>query len=25
MIDEAWVERVEAMGIDEVLVRSPIT
>ncbi|WNO09697.1 DNA-directed RNA polymerase subunit beta' [Teredinibacter sp. KSP-S5-2] len=25
MIDEAWVERVEAMGIDEVMVRSPIT
>jgi len=25
MIDEAWVERVESMGIDEVLVRSPIT
>ncbi|MDO3385412.1 DNA-directed RNA polymerase subunit beta' [Gilvimarinus sp. SDUM040013] len=25
MIDEAWVERVEGMGIDEVLVRSPIT
>ncbi len=25
MIDEAWVERVEAMSIDEVLVRSPIT
>jgi len=25
MIDEAWVERVEAMGIDEVIVRSPVT
>ncbi|WIO74520.1 DNA-directed RNA polymerase subunit beta' [Porticoccaceae bacterium LTM1] len=25
MIDEKWVERIEAMGIDEVLVRSPIT
>ncbi|BFM05590.1 DNA-directed RNA polymerase subunit beta' [Halioxenophilus aromaticivorans] len=25
MIDEAWVERVEEMGIDEVQVRSPIT
>src|SRR5690554_6078971 len=25
MIDEAWVERVEAMGIDEVCVRSPIS
>jgi DNA-directed RNA polymerase subunit beta' len=25
MIDEAWVERIEAMGIDEVCVRSPIT
>ena len=25
MIDEAWVERVESMGIDQVLVRSPIT
>ncbi|WP_111643379.1 DNA-directed RNA polymerase subunit beta' [Marinimicrobium alkaliphilum] len=25
MIDEAWVERIESMGIDEVLVRSPIT
>ncbi len=24
MIDEAWVERIEAMGIDEVCVRSPI-
>ncbi len=25
MIDEAWVERIEAMGIDEVCVRSPIS
>jgi DNA-directed RNA polymerase subunit beta' len=25
MIDEAWVERIEAMGIDEVFVRSAIT
>ncbi|WP_341938890.1 DNA-directed RNA polymerase subunit beta' [Marinimicrobium sp. C2-29] len=25
MIDEAWVERVESMGIDEVIVRSPVT
>jgi len=25
MIDEKWVERIEAMGIDEVCVRSPIT
>jgi len=25
MIDEAWVSRVEEMGIDEVIVRSPIT
>lgn len=25
MIDEAWVERAEALGIDEVCVRSPIT
>lgn len=25
MIDEKWVERIEAMNIDEVLVRSPIT
>ena len=25
IIDEKWVERIEAMGIDEVLVRSPIT
>ncbi|TNE75805.1 MAG: DNA-directed RNA polymerase subunit beta' [Gammaproteobacteria bacterium] len=25
MIDEKWVERIEAMGIDEVKVRSPIT
>lgn len=25
IIDEAWIERIEAMGIDEVLVRSPIT
>lgn len=25
MIDEAWIERIESMGIDEVLVRSPIT
>ena len=25
MIDEKWVERLEAMGIDEVIVRSPIT
>ena len=25
MIDEKWVERIEALGIDEVLVRSPIT
>lgn len=25
MIDEAWVERIEQMGIDEVLVRSAIT
>jgi len=25
MIDEAWVERIEAMGIDEVCARSPVT
>ncbi|MGS2724324.1 DNA-directed RNA polymerase subunit beta' [Porticoccus sp. GXU_MW_L64] len=25
IIDEKWVERIEALGIDEVLVRSPIT
>ncbi|WP_027330682.1 DNA-directed RNA polymerase subunit beta' [Marinimicrobium agarilyticum] len=25
MIDEAWVERVESMGIDEVIVRSPVS
>ncbi len=25
MIDEAWVEKLERMGIDEILVRSPIT
>ncbi|KJS07882.1 MAG: DNA-directed RNA polymerase subunit beta' [Gammaproteobacteria bacterium BRH_c0] len=25
MIDERWVDRIEAMGIDEVCVRSPIT
>jgi DNA-directed RNA polymerase subunit beta' len=25
MIDEKWVERIEAMGIDEIKVRSPIT
>jgi DNA-directed RNA polymerase subunit beta' len=25
MIDEAWVERIEAMGIDEVCVRSPVS
>ncbi|MGQ9427634.1 DNA-directed RNA polymerase subunit beta' [Gilvimarinus sp. F26214L] len=25
MIDEAWVERIERMSIDEVIVRSPIT
>ncbi|SDK81640.1 DNA-directed RNA polymerase subunit beta' [Microbulbifer yueqingensis] len=25
MIDEKWVERIETMGIDEVIVRSPIT
>ena len=25
MLDEAWVERLEAMGVDEVVVRSPIT
>ena len=25
MIDEKWVERIEAFGIDEVMVRSPIT
>ncbi|WP_461481884.1 DNA-directed RNA polymerase subunit beta', partial [Porticoccus sp.] len=25
MIDEKWVERIEAMGIDELIVRSPIT
>ncbi|GMG88652.1 DNA-directed RNA polymerase subunit beta' [Biformimicrobium ophioploci] len=25
MIDEAWVERIEGMGIDEVMVRSPIS
>jgi len=25
MIDEAWVERLESMGIDEVIVRSPVT
>src|SRR5690554_4004275 len=25
IIDEAWVDRIEAMGIDEVSVRSPIT
>jgi DNA-directed RNA polymerase subunit beta' len=25
IIDEAWITRIEAMGIDEILVRSPIT
>ncbi|WP_438952315.1 DNA-directed RNA polymerase subunit beta' [Porticoccus sp.] len=25
MIDEKWVDRIEAMGIDELIVRSPIT
>ncbi|MDQ2078195.1 DNA-directed RNA polymerase subunit beta' [Marinimicrobium sp. ABcell2] len=25
MIDEAWVERIESMGIDEVCVRSPVS
>ncbi|MEE4381328.1 MAG: DNA-directed RNA polymerase subunit beta' [Pseudomonadales bacterium] len=25
MLDEAWVEQIEALGIDEVMVRSPIT
>jgi DNA-directed RNA polymerase subunit beta' len=25
MLDEAWVEQIESMGVDEVMVRSPIT
>ena len=25
MLDEAWIERLEEMGIDEIEVRSPIT